>query len=170
EATELVKSGTTLEKPSILFEKIEDEKTEEMEAISAARVKEAIAKESGTEEVEEVKEIEEMKDLITFDDFSKMDIRIGTIVSAEAIKKSKKLLKLQVDLGEEETRQIVAGLKESHEPEQLIGKQVAVLTNLAPAKLCGVESNGMVLAGVDAADNAILLQPEKETNPGTCIH
>ncbi|MCM1985679.1 methionine--tRNA ligase [Methanococcoides seepicolus] len=170
EATELVKSGTTLEKPSILFEKIEDEKTEEMETISAARVKEAIAKESGTEEVEEVKEIEEMKDLITFDDFSKMDIRIGTIVSAEAIKKSKKLLKLQVDLGEEETRQIVAGLKESHEPEQLIGKQVAVLTNLAPAKLCGVESNGMVLAGVDAADNAILLQPEKETNPGTCIH
>jgi methionyl-tRNA synthetase len=166
EATELVKAGTPLEKPSILFEKIEDEKTEQMEAIASARVKEAIAKQSGKEEKEEPKE---MKELITFDDFSKLDLRIGTIVSAEEIKKSKKLLKLQVDLGEEEARQIVAGIKESHSPEELPGKQVLVLTNLAPAKLCGVESNGMILAGTDEDGKAILLQPEKGTNAGNGI-
>ncbi|MBP2030024.1 methionyl-tRNA synthetase [Methanohalophilus levihalophilus] len=161
-----VVSGTALAKPSILFEKIEDEKTEEMEAIATGRVKAAMEKESGTGKK---KEIKEMKELITFDDFSKLDLRVGTIVNAEKIKKSKKLLRLEVDLGEENLRQVVAGIALTHDPEDVKGKQVIVLVNLEPAKLCGVESHGMVLAGVDDEGNAILLQPEKEADAGTNI-
>ncbi|MDK2891892.1 methionine--tRNA ligase [Methanohalophilus sp.] len=161
-----VKSGITLEKPSILFDKIEDEKIEEMETIASRRVKAAMEKESGTEKK---KEIKKMKELITFDDFSKLDLRVGTIVNAEKIKKSKKLLRLEVDLGEENLRQVVAGIALTHNPEDLKGKQVIVLANLEPAKLCGVESNGMVLAGIDDNGSAILLQPEKKVDAGTNI-
>lgn len=88
---------------------------------------------------------------ITIDDFAKCDLRVGKIVSAEKIPKAKKLLKLQVDLGTE-TRQIVSGISKYYEPDQLVGHHVIVVTNLKPVKLCGVESNGMVLAAVDGAD------------------
>ena len=125
-----------------------------------------MAKESGAEKK---KEIKEMKELITFDDFSKLDLRVGTIVNAEKIKKSKKLLRLEVDLGEENLRQVVAGIALTHDPEEVKGKQVIVLVNLEPAKLCGVESHGMVLAGVDDEGGAILLQPEKDADAGTNI-
>lgn len=88
---------------------------------------------------------------ITIDDFAKCDLRVGKIVKAEKIPKAKKLLKLQVDLGTE-TRQIVSGISKYYEPDQLVGHHVIVVTNLKPVKLCGVESNGMVLAAVDGAD------------------
>jgi methionyl-tRNA synthetase len=161
-----VKGGVPLEKPAILFEKIEDKKTEEMEAIASGRVKAAIAKEKGTGGEKEVKE---MKDMITYDDFAKLDLRVGTVVNAEKIKESKKLLRLEVDLGEENLRQVVAGIALTHDPEEVKGRQVIVLANLEPARLCGVESNGMVLAGIDAEGNAILLGPEKEAEPGTQV-
>ncbi|HJH29644.1 MAG TPA: methionine--tRNA ligase [Methanosarcinaceae archaeon] len=175
DATVLVNSGTTLPKPTILFEKIEDDKTEEMETISNKRVAEAIAKESGTKEKEgAVKKMEEEIEIetitteeITFDDFSKLDIRIGTIVTAEPVKKSNKLMRLEVDIGEDSPRQLVAGIKETHDPEQIIGRQVVVLANLKPAKLCGVESRGMVLAG--DTEGAVLLMPEEEVAPGTRV-
>ena len=104
---------------------------------------------------------------ITFDDFSKIDIRIGTIVTAEPIKKSNKLMRLEVDIGEDTPRQLVAGIKETHDPEQIIGRQVVVLANLKPAKLCGVKSKGMVLAG--DTEGAVLLMPEAEVAPGTRV-
>ncbi|MBW6469881.1 MAG: methionine--tRNA ligase [Methanosarcinaceae archaeon] len=179
DAIVLVNSGTPLPMPLILFEKIEDDKTEDMAKIASKRVAGAIAKESGTKErsgkvkemdkkVEVKKEIQtETTEHITFEDFSKIDIRIGTIVTAEPVKKSNKLMRLEIDIGEETPRQLVAGIKETHDPEQIIGRQVVVLANLKPAKLCGVESRGMVLAG--DTDGAVLLVPEKEVPAGTRV-
>ncbi|MCK5283404.1 MAG: methionine--tRNA ligase subunit beta, partial [Nanoarchaeota archaeon] len=146
--------------------------------ISNTRVAEAIAKESDTKRSEgDVKKMEEKEikaepkiettEEITFDDFSKLDIRIGTVVTAEPIKKSNKLMRLEVNIGEDTPRQLVAGIKESHEPEQIIGRQVVVLANLKPAKLCGVKSKGMVLAG--DTEGAVLLMPEKEVAAGTKV-
>ena len=88
---------------------------------------------------------------ISIDDFAKCDLRVGKIVGCEKIPKAKKLLKLQIDLGTE-TRQVVSGISKYYEPTQLIGHHVIVVTNLKPVKLCGVESNGMVLAALDGAD------------------
>jgi methionyl-tRNA synthetase len=164
EATVPVVSGTKLAKPGILFTKLEDDKINEMEAISSKRVKAAMAKEAGIEEVE----IMEYKDEIEYDDFAKLDIRVGKIVTAEKIKKSKKLLRLEVDIGDEEPRQVVAGLAEYYDPEEMVGKIVNVLVNLKPVKLCGVESQGMLLAA-DAGERVSLLSTDKEMGPGSCI-
>jgi methionyl-tRNA synthetase len=164
DATIPVKAGTALPKPEILFGKIEDEKIEQMEKIASKRVRKANAIAQGIKEEEDVAEI---KDEITYEDFAKLDIRIGKIVTAEAIKKSDKLLRLEVDIGEETPRQVVAGIAQTHEPAELVGRQVVVLANLKPAKLFGVESMGMLLAA--DADGAVLLMPEKEVNTGTKI-
>lgn len=164
EAIVPVLSGTKLTKPEILFTKLEDDKIEEMEKISSKRVKAAMAKEAGIKEVEKM----EFKDEIEYDDFAKLDIRVGKIVSAEKIKKSKKLLRLQVDIGDEKPRQVVAGLADYYEPEEMVGKTVNVLVNLKPVKLCGVESQGMLLAA-DAGENVSLLTTDKDMDPGSCI-
>ncbi|HDD36192.1 MAG TPA: methionine--tRNA ligase [Archaeoglobus veneficus] len=138
-------------KPKVPFEKIEDEKIKELEEKMMKRIR--------GEEVEE--------NVIDIDYFTKLDLRIGKIVKAERIKKSKKLLKLEIDIGDE-IRQVVAGIAENHEPESLIGKLVPILVNLKPAKLMGVESQGMILA-VDVDGKAILLHPEKEVPIGSKI-
>ncbi len=138
-------------KPKVPFEKIEDEKIKELEEKMMKRIR--------GEEVEE--------NIIDIDYFTKLDLRIGKIVKAERIKKSKKLLKLEIDIGDE-IRQVVAGIAENHEPESLIGKLVPILVNLKPAKLMGVESQGMILA-VDVDGKAILLHPEKEVPIGSKI-
>lgn len=164
EAIVPVLSGTKLTKPEILFTKLEDDKIEEMEKIASKRVKAAMAKEAGIKEVEKM----EFKDEIEYDDFAKLDIRVGKIVSAEKVKKSKKLLRLQVDIGDEEPRQVVAGLADYYEPEEMVGKTVNVLVNLKPVKLCGVESQGMLLAA-DAGENVSLLTTDKDMGPGSCI-
>ncbi len=140
-------------KPKVPFEKIEDEKIKELEEKMMKRIR-------GEEEREE-------ENIIDIDYFTKLDLRIGKIVKAERIKKSKKLLKLEIDIGDE-IRQVVAGIAENHEPESLIGKLVPILVNLKPAKLMGVESQGMILA-VDVDGKAILLHPEKEVPIGSKI-
>ena len=104
--------------------------------------------------------------LISFDDFQKIDLRIGTIKEAEPIPGSKKLIKLKVDTGEERT--VVAGLKGHYTEEDLIGKDVLLITNLAPVKLMGVESQGMVLAASDEA-GLHLLVPDTKTVPGSSV-
>ena len=104
--------------------------------------------------------------LATLDDFRKLDIRIGTIRKAEPIKGSKKLLKCVVDIGEERT--VVAGIAESYPPDALVGKQVVLLANLQPAKLMGVESQGMILAAEDG-DGVRLLTPEGTVQPGSKV-
>ncbi len=108
-----------------------------------------------------------MSDIISIDEFKKIDIRIGKILQAEAIPKSKKLIKLTVDLGSE-TRTLVAGIAESYTPASLVGRLVPILINLQPATLMGVQSNGMVLAS-DSAAGPILLSVEREVAPGTRV-
>jgi methionyl-tRNA synthetase len=106
-------------------------------------------------------------DTITYDDFMKIQLRVGTVRQAEEIPKSSKLVKLTVDLGDEQ-RTIVAGIRKSYAPEQLVGRQVVIVANLQPAKLMGVESQGMVLAAAQNGD-AVLLHPEKEVPAGTRV-
>ncbi len=105
--------------------------------------------------------------MITFDDFQKLNFRVGTIKTADAVPGSDKLLKLIVDIGEEE-RQLVAGIAKEYSPEKLPGKQIVVLTNLEPKTLMGVESNGMLLAA-DMDGKPVLLVPDKEVPGGTPI-
>jgi methionine--tRNA ligase beta chain len=104
--------------------------------------------------------------MITYDDFAKLEIKIGTILSAEKVEGADKLLKLQINLGDEE-RQVVAGIAEWYSPEELVGKQVPVLANLEPRKLRGVESQGMILAAGDKT--AVLLHPEKKVSNGAKV-
>ncbi len=148
-----------LSAPSILFSKIEDVKIKEMGSILNRRIKIALAKEKN--KLEAGKEKAE----ITFEEFQKLDIRIGRVISAENIRGSDKLLRLEVDIGEK--RSIVAGIAKFYAPSELIGKQVAVLANMKPAKLFGVESKGMVLTA--DAEDAALLVPEKGVKNGTKV-
>lgn len=105
--------------------------------------------------------------MITFEDFKKLEIKVGKVLSAEKIEGSNKLIKLEVDLGTEK-RQLVAGMAEFFEPNYLIGKELPILTNLEPRIFKGIESRGMVLA-VDLGGKPILLCPEKEVPPGSVI-
>lgn len=108
-----------------------------------------------------------MKEMITFEDFEKLDIRIGKVVSAERIPETEKLIKLEVDLGGG-TRQLVAGIAGFVKLDSLVGKELPVLVNLAPRKLRGVESQGMILA-VDVNGEPVLLHPEREVPPGSMV-
>jgi methionyl-tRNA synthetase len=117
---------------------------------------------------DEVKTTEEPDNLITIDQFFQTELKIGQIISAEEVKKSKKLLKLQVDLGEENPRQILAGIKEFYSPDDLVGTQACVVANLKPAKLMGMLSEGMLLAAKDE-DGLVLVRPEKTKKVGTKI-
>jgi len=161
----LLSVGYTLRAPELLFRKIEDsEIMEQVEKLNAASVK----KESEQVVVSsEVKTIT-VKPEIIFDDFAKIDLKVGTIVSAEKVEKADKLLKLQVDLGFE-TRTIVSGIALHFQPEDIVGKQVTVVTNLAPRKMRGIESNGMILMAEDANGKLHFINPEEKINPGSGV-
>ena len=105
--------------------------------------------------------------MITFDDFKKLDIRIGKILSAEKVSGTDKLMKLEVDFGLEK-RQMIAGIAQFFEPDHLIGKEIPVLLNLEPRSFKGIESQGMILA-IDVNGKPVLLHPEKEVPPGSVI-
>jgi methionine--tRNA ligase beta chain len=105
--------------------------------------------------------------MINFDDFQKMEIRIGTILEAEKVEGADKLLKLKVDLGSEQ-RIIVAGIAKDYKPQTLIGKQLVILTNLEPRVIRGIESQGMILAAV-VEEKAIILKPAKKVPNGTKV-
>ncbi len=144
-----LEAGKSVGTPEVLFSRIDEVKfMEQIEAERAAAEK-AAAGEPVTEDTEHLP-------TISFDDFTKIELRCAKIVECEKIKKAKKLLKLQVDLGFEK-RQVVSGIALFYEPEQLIGKKVVLVCNLAPAKLCGVESNGMILASGEEEVNVIFL-------------
>jgi methionyl-tRNA synthetase len=96
-----------------------------------------------------------------------MDIRVGTVVAAKSIKGSDKLLKLHIDIGDATPRQVVAGIAQTHQPNELVGRQVVILANMKPARLFGVESRGMILAADE--DGAVLLQPEQSVSNGTFV-
>ncbi len=105
---------------------------------------------------------------ITIEEFAKLDIRIGKVLKAERIPGSRKLLRLEVDLGEGEPRQLVAGLAGFYEPDELVGMNVVVLANLKPKKIMGVESRGMLLAA-DVNGRPVLLTVEEDVPPGTKV-
>ena len=150
----LVPAGHTINKSQLLFSKIEDEQMEKqldkLKASKALNEAEAAA-ENAT--------VEPQKDTINFDDFTKLDMRVGTILEAEKMPKTKKLLILKVDTGID-VRTIVSGIAESFTPEEVIGKQVTVLVNLAPRALRGVESEGMILMTEDAAGKLVFVNPD----------
>ena len=108
----------------------------------------------------------EKKPEITYDDFAKLQFQIGQIVKCEEVPKSKKLLCSQVKIGSE-TRQIVSGIKAWYKPDQMVGKKVMVVTNLKPAKLAGMLSEGMILCAEDDEGNLALMVPEKDIKPGS---
>lgn len=112
------------------------------------------------------KTVPEIKPEISFEDFQKIDLRVATIIRAEKIPKTKKLLKIEIDSGKKRT--IVAGISESYSAQELVGKQVLIVANLKPAKIMGILSNGMMLAAVDGGNIAIAI-PDKPTPPGTPI-
>lgn len=157
-----------LPKPSILFAKIEDETRDALNEIMKTRIEEAEmsknTKISGNTDMTENTEIQ-TEERITIDEFARVEMKVAKVLSAEKIEGSKKLLKIQVTLGDEE-RQIVSGIAQFYTPEELVGKSVVVVTNLKKAKLFGVESDGMILA---AGDNASLLIPNEDVLPGTEI-
>jgi methionyl-tRNA synthetase len=151
EATEPVVQ-TCILPPVPLFTRMEESQIAELEDLLNKRVAEANRK------MEKVP-------VLSFEEFQKLDLRTGRVLAAEPVKKSNKLLRLKVDIGGE-IRQIVAGMQQFYQPEELVGRDVVVVTNLAPATIFGVESNGMILA---AGDTASLLTPLKPVEPGTKI-
>jgi len=147
---ELIATGKKLEKPALLFSKIEDEQIETQLA-KLVREPEVTAP--------------AMKDEIAFEDFTKLDIRVGEIKTAEKVKKANKLLKLTVDTGLD-TRTVVSGIAEHYSPEEVIGKKVSILMNLAPRKIRGVESQGMILMAEDSEGNLTFVSPEADMSAG----
>lgn len=161
----LLSVGYTLRAPELLFRKIEDsEIMEQIEKLNAASVK----KESDQSVVSSEQKTITVKPEIVFDDFAKIDLKVGTIVAAEKVEKADKLLKLQVDLGFE-TRTIVSGIAMHFSPEEITGKQVTVVTNLAPRKMRGIESNGMILMAEDANGKLHFINPEEKIHPGSGV-
>ncbi|WP_299095968.1 methionine--tRNA ligase [uncultured Winogradskyella sp.] len=136
-------------KPELLFSKIEDDTIQkQLDKLEASKKANEAAN----------KKVEPQKEEITFDDFTKLDLRVGTILEAEKMPKTKKLMVLKVDTGID-TRTIVSGIAESFSPEDVIGKRVTVLVNLAPRKLRGVESQGMILMTEDESGNLVFVNP-----------
>lgn len=122
-----------------------------------------------TETKPAVKPASEAPATIVFDDFVKVDLRVGLILEAEAVPKSDKLVRCQIDVGEEKPRQILAGIRLHYAPEALIGKRVVVVANLAPRKMMGLESHGMILAASDTEHGLSVLRLEKDIAPGTRV-
>ncbi len=157
---EVIAAGTTLKNPGLLFEKIEDEAVQkQVDKLVQTKAQMELA----------TKTVPALKETVAFDDFAKMDIRIGEIVAAEKMEKSKKLLKLQVNDGFV-TRTILSGIAEHFAPEDLVGKQVTFLANLAPRKMMGIESEGMILMAEDADGSLALVQPNKQIWNGGAVN
>jgi methionyl-tRNA synthetase len=156
EETVLLPAEHQIGKAQLLFSKIEDKTIEaQIEKLQATKI--------ANEQANKV--MPPQKDTINFDDFTKLDIRIGTVLEAEKVAKTKKLLKLKVDVGID-TRIIVSGIAESFSPKDIIGQQVTVLVNLAPRKIKGIESQGMILMTDSIAGKLAFVEPEKEVKNG----
>jgi methionyl-tRNA synthetase len=160
-ALDLLVAGHTIATPELLFEKIEDD-------VIQAQLDKLAATKAANEAANVVETIDNQKDNISFDDFQRVDIRVSTILEAEKVAKTKKLLKLTVDTGIDK-RVIVSGIAEYFSPEELVGRQVLVLVNLEPRLLKGIESQGMILMGEDANGKLVLLGPDKKVNAGAIV-
>jgi methionyl-tRNA synthetase len=148
------------ENPEILFARLDlDEVLKDVEELQAKQ-KQA----SGDVEYPQVEE----KPEISFEDFEKVQIRVGEVLKCEPVKKAKKLLCSQIRIGSE-VRQIVSGISKYYKPEEMVGKKVAVVTNLAPRTICGVESQGMILAAMDDKDNLAVMTVDRDIIAGSEI-
>lgn len=162
---DLLKPGHVLGKAQLLYQKIEDEQVEAQINKLKKATENSKPLAANTKAMEQKKED---KPEITYDDFTKLDLRVGTILSAEKVEKADKLLKLNVDLGFE-TRTIVSGIAEHFAPEELIGLQVSVVANLAPRKIRGIESKGMILLAENESGKLIFVSPNQNTGNGSII-
>jgi len=156
---DVLPAGHQINKASLLFEKIEDTTIQ-------TQVDKLLATKAANEA--ENKPVTPAKENINFDDFMKMDVRVGTIIEAEKVAKTKKLLKLKVDTGIDE-RTVVSGIAEHYKPEEIIGKQVSILVNLEPKKLKGIESQGMILMAEDADGKLSFVSPDQTVKAGSEI-
>jgi methionyl-tRNA synthetase len=161
----LLSIGYSLREPQLLFRKIED--TEVAEQVEKLKAKSKKLKMEAKEDLKK-EEAKMIKGEIQFDDFAKIDLKIATILAAEKVEKADKLLKLEVDLGFEK-RTIVSGIAMHFKPEELIGKQVVVVANLAPRKMRGIESNGMILLAEDADGKLHFVSPENVIQSGSGV-
>jgi methionyl-tRNA synthetase len=150
ETSELIAEGHQIGEAELLFSKIEDEEIQkQMDKLEATK----------TANIAENKVVEHQKETIQYEDFAKMDLRVGTILEAEKMPKANKLLILKIDTGID-VRTIVSGIAESFSPEEIIGKRVTVLVNLAPRNLRGVESQGMILMTTNAEGKLVFVNPD----------
>lgn len=151
-----IKAGHILSKPSLLFEKIEDHQVEfQIEKLHNSKSTNKFT----------AQKLNDQKPNISFDDFSKMDIRTGTVLEAEKVPKTKKLLKLLVDTGIDK-RIVVSGIAEFYKPENIIGQQVVILLNLEPRKIKGIQSQGMILMAENTDGTLNFIAPPEEMNNG----
>jgi methionyl-tRNA synthetase len=155
----LIPTGHKIEKPELLFEKIEDSQVEYQVNKLLETKKANEAREAG---------IEPAKTVITYDDFSAMDIRIATILEAERVPKTQKLMKLKVDTGID-VRTVVSGIAEHFEPQALVGKKVNILANLAPRTIKGIESKGMILLAENHEGRLVFITPEEDMPNGAVV-
>ncbi len=161
----LLSVGYSLREPQLLFRKIEDAEV----SLQVEKLKKGLVKTEAINAVNQSTTSQpEIKSTIQYEDFAKLDLKVGTIVAAEKVEKADKLLKLQVDLGFE-TRTIVSGIALHYQPESIVGKQVVVVANLAPRKMRGIESNGMILMAEDAAGKLHFVKPESVINNGSGV-
>ena len=157
--TDLLKAGDKVNEAELLFVKVEDDAiAAQVQKLEDAKKANQLASAPATPAKED----------ISYDDFQKMDLRVVTVLEAERVPKTKKLLKLKVNTGVD-TREIVSGIAEFYEPETLVGKQVLMLINLAPKEIKGVKSHGMVLMAANADGSLNLMQPSKEINAGSTV-
>jgi len=167
----LLRTGYSLRPPEILFRKIDDSEIEaQIQKLKTGAVSNSAGADNAKPAVaSENPKSEGLKPSIQFDDFSKIDLRTGTVLSAEKVEKADKLLKLEIDLGFE-TRTIVSGIAQHFKPEELTGKKVIVVANLAPRKMRGIESNGMILMAEDGQGKLHFVHSDDETDNGSPVN
>jgi methionyl-tRNA synthetase len=163
----LLSVGYSLRAPELLFRKIEDDEINyQIEKLKSGLIKKEENKMEGQPATNNQQP--STKAEIVYDDFAKLDLRVGTVTACEKVAKADKLLKLTVDLGTE-TRTIVSGIALHYKPEEMVGKQVVLVVNLAPRKMKGIESQGMILTAENSDGKLRLLKPEEAVNPGSSV-
>ncbi len=169
-SAEILRAGHTINPAKLLFEKIEDSEIDfQIEKLEKSKELNSTAEtDKTTENPAEAQKLEPQKEECTFDDFMKMDIRTATVLEAERVPKTDKLLKLTIDTGID-TRVIVSGIAEYYSPEEMVGKQISILANLAPRKIKGIESKGMILMAKEANGKMRIVTPEERLTNGATI-
>jgi methionyl-tRNA synthetase len=168
-------AGHQMGSPGLLFQKIEDDvieaqigKLQAAGAANAAVLAESASKSETSNSEKNTEEVIESKPEVTYDDFAKLDLRVANVVACEKVEKADKLLKLTLEVGSE-TRTVVSGIALHFQPEEVVGKQVLLLANLAPRKMRGIESQGMILMAEDADGKLVFMSPSNAVASGSGV-